>query len=813
MTWLIDEARAVVEVDGARDTLGVGDVAAERGHFILAGIPGVTHAQAAFDHRLAGELGCLIQEEVDLAAVSPVREDEEFAVFHRDRITARGGDRPLRRLRQWIAVDDGVAGGVDRIGDGAALRTTGSDRQARILDFREVVAAAQRHLQARRDKAFQFQLGAAAVRLRGIDQARDVRRAAHHRQLLVFHLVVIHAERDAGAAVEQIGLDTGFVRSDGFRIGNCHGHLVAGRGDTWRAETSGDTGVEVHVLVVFIGTAQVPVDLGFADIGAGRVDLHDVGRFHRVEILLVLGVAQAGAQHEVIVDGVVDGTERGPGRVLLAAGQVRGQHVRAGIEVVGETVGIFVEVVHACLPVQRTGIFRFGAEFLRVLFHAGDAAGRFNLERNEAGARRRAAVDVAMRHVTADLFKAGDRVQLNAVQVPAQAGAGAVGAQALEIRRIRERLVRVETVDDVVRALLDQVGVEDARAARGVALVHIEQGIERGVRRVQQLHAFRVFVVAVQRVFLARKRVVDVVVAVLAQGREAQRPFFAQRHVDGAVKVGRVVRGGGNVVIAFNLVQLWLDGFELDHAGGRIAAEQGALRAAQHFHAGHVENRVALEDRIFLHDIVVNQGNRLRCKDVEVGIAIAADVEAGEGAAVRRFHVQARHLAGQHADVLSAGDQHVELLVAQQRHGDGHVADIFLAALRRDGHGFQLAGGRGRISSDFISIGRADRQGSGQCQHSSAFGAQTLVHLGHLDHVVSQKFKKRIAKSVFLATCLRVIYGAGRSFAPSRCSSASGCSPALGVTGSAPAAAQADSGSGRISGMSDERQLFSKAPI
>ncbi|MNT05853.1 hypothetical protein D3C72_1404930 [compost metagenome] len=240
----------------------------------------------------------------------------------------------------------------------------GSDRQAWILDFREVVAAAQGHLQARRDKTFQFQFRAAAIRLGCIDQARHVRGAAHDRQLLVLHLIVVQAEGHAGAALEQVGLDAGFERGDRFGIGHGDRHAGAGRSDTWRAETGGDTAVEVHVLVVFIGAAQVPVDLGFADIGAGRADLHDVGRFHRVEILLVLGVAQTGAQHEVIVDGVVDGTKRCPGRVLLAAGQVRGQHMRVGIEVVGETVGIFIEVVHASLPVERTGILRFGAELL-----------------------------------------------------------------------------------------------------------------------------------------------------------------------------------------------------------------------------------------------------------------------------------------------------------------------------------------------------------------------------------------------------------------------------------------------------------------
>src|SRR5258705_2749158 len=76
---IVDEAGQVVKVDGAdRDDL-VGDVATEGRHLVLAAVPVVAHAQAARQQRLAGELGGLVEEEVDLAAVRPVGVDEVLA--------------------------------------------------------------------------------------------------------------------------------------------------------------------------------------------------------------------------------------------------------------------------------------------------------------------------------------------------------------------------------------------------------------------------------------------------------------------------------------------------------------------------------------------------------------------------------------------------------------------------------------------------------------------------------------------------------------------------------------------------------------
>ncbi len=83
------------------------------------------------------------------------------------------------------------------------------------------------------------------------------------------------------------------------------------------------------------------------------------------------------------------------------------------------------------------------------------------------------------------------------------------------------------------------------------------------------------------------------------------------------------------------------------------ATEQRALWAGQHLHLLGVEDREALEDRVLLHDVVVDQRDGLGRVQVEIGVAVAADVEAREGAAERRFDVQAGHAARERADVVA----------------------------------------------------------------------------------------------------------------------------------------------------------------
>ena len=166
---------------------------------------------------------------------------------------------------------------------------------------------------------------------------------------------------------------------------------------------------------------------------------------------------------------------------------------------------------------------------------------------------------------------------------------------------------------------------------------------------------------------------------------------------------------------------------ELEHAGRRVAAEQRALRAAQHLDLVEVEHREALEDRVLLHDVVVDQRHRLRGVEVEVGVAQAADVEAREGAAEGGFDVQAGQAAREEADVFAAGADDVELLAADRGDRNRHVLDVFRAALggnrdrlergRRSGRG-GFSGrwryGRGRVLRKHRQGGDGERDGQSQ---------------------------------------------------------------------------------------------------
>src|SRR6218665_2007899 len=68
----VDRGGHVVEAQRANGLFAVGAVAAVAGHFVLAVIPGVPHAQAAFEQWARFELLGLVEEEVEFAAVRPV---------------------------------------------------------------------------------------------------------------------------------------------------------------------------------------------------------------------------------------------------------------------------------------------------------------------------------------------------------------------------------------------------------------------------------------------------------------------------------------------------------------------------------------------------------------------------------------------------------------------------------------------------------------------------------------------------------------------------------------------------------------------
>ncbi len=214
--------------------------------------------------------------------------------------------------------------------------------------------------------------------------------------------------------------------------------------------------------------------------------------------------------------------------------------------------------------------------------------------------------------------------------------------------------------------------------------MQVEQRIECVGRVIVELQARRAFVVAAEAVVAAGCGVVDPVVAMLAQDREARRPVVAERATDGALEVRVAIGAVAHVEVAFGFVRRLLR-IELDHAGRRVAAEQRALRAAQHFDLVDVEDREAFENRVFEHDVVVDERHGLRCVQVEIGVAEAADVEARKRAPERRFDQQARHAARQELHVVAAGLDDVEFLGVDRRDRLGHLLHVLDAFL--GGHG------------------------------------------------------------------------------------------------------------------------------
>jgi hypothetical protein len=150
--------------------------------------------------------------------------------------------------------------------------------------------------------------------------------------------------------------------------------------------------------------------------------------------------------------------------------------------------------------------------------------------------------------------------------------------------------------------------------------------------------------------------VVDPVVAVLVQARqaEADAAVRSQRAADAGIDVDRVAAAPARAALALPR-RGGLGGVELDDAGRGVAAEQRALRAAQHFHLGNVERRVRLEHHVLHHHVVLDHRDRLRGAEVEVDVAQATDVEAREDAAGGRFDVQAGHAAGQRQQRVGTG--------------------------------------------------------------------------------------------------------------------------------------------------------------
>nr|GEU28078.1 hypothetical protein [Tanacetum cinerariifolium] len=770
---LVQDTGQVVEVDRAQHHLAVGDVASERGHFVFAVGPFVGRAHAAFGQLLGLVLGCFVQEEVVAGAVRPVGHGIELAVADFRAVLEREVHLVFRRARQRVAVDGRRAGKrAGRVGRRAAAGGVVAhvaavfDEQVLVLDLGVVVAVAEGHAEFVAEVGLEVQLHALARDLVRIDQLIHVDRAVTGRQLLVLHAVLEDRGAQARAAIEQVLLDARLVRQRLFRFRKRReaGQVVQAALHRRRAVAGGHAGEQVGGFIEFVGAAGVPADVvrtavdrvvGAADDALG---LDARGR----EFLLVAGGAHAAAHLELVGHGVVERAER---RIRLGVLElhrvvrVLGITRREGVEADAVDLDALVEVEQAGDPLQRAAVVRLGAELLRELAVVRQHVGRLHGKRDEAGAIRRrvhgavAAIDVGAA-VELEFFVTGDRVQRDVARVVLQADAAALGLQILLVDAVAGVRTVIEAVDDVVAALLDDIGAEQRGVAVVVTRMDIEQGRKILVRLDQRLQAERLVAVAFEvlgALVAGGIGVVHAVAAVLAGAREAQGHGVADGRIEHAFGSAGRIAAHAELHIAF-LLEDRLSRVELDHAGRRVTAEQGALRAAQHFHLVHVEHREALEHGVFHHDVVHHQADRLRGVQVEVGVAEATDVKAREGAAVVRFDADRRRTAGQEADVGGAGGQHIELVALDGGDRHRHVADVFGAALGRDDHGFQLvarrggAGGVGRggvLRLDcrlgdgfgFGSYGRLQREGAGDGQGDQrrycGADCDTTTHFAH----------------------------------------------------------------------------------
>ena len=328
-----------------------------------------------------------------------------------------------------------------------------------------------------------------------------------------------------------------------------------------------------------------------------------------------------------------------------------------------------------------------------------DATGRFRGEGNRArpAAGRQeggavAAVDVAAA-VGVDRLEAGDGVQLQAGQAPrqARAGAGTFSSSWPFLPSVVMRDLSKTGTRSFVPFWMMLARNSRAEPVR-FRLCRLNSALKSLPGRPQCLQADRPVVVALEllgrRRGTGRQAVRHPVAAVLHLGRHAGRPVAAELDVARTFDVDGAVAADRDAAVGF-LALARLDRIELHHAGRCVAPEQRALRAGQHLDAVQVEDGEAFQQRVLLHHVVVDQRDRLRGVAAEVGVAVAADVEAREGTAEGRFDVQAGHPAGQHAQVLPAGVDDVELLAGEDGHRARHVLDVFHAALGGDGDRFQ----------------------------------------------------------------------------------------------------------------------------
>lgn len=336
-----------------------------------------------------------------------------------------------------------------------------------------------------------------------------------------------------------------------------------------------------------------------------------------------------------------------------------------------------------------------------------------------------AAVDIAAAFQVA-VPVAGDGVEGNGPKVVIDGQRAIIGFQPLKVQAVGADLAPVEPGGwgealQRVAAGPEEVGAEHAGAAVEIAQLAGHAHGQRIGGGEADLRAEGDVVIAFKIVLARFRNVVDPVAALLKQARQADVDTFADPGFQRAFGVDRIVAAVADAREAASAAGT--NGIELDDARRSVAAEQGALRSAQHLDAREVKYRKALQNRVFQHDIVVQDADRLAGIEIEVGIAETADVEARECAAERAFDVKAGHSTGESANVGPARVDRGQRVVGDHADADRHVLQAFLTTGGGDRDGAKpLVLGRGLRCG--IGIGGRLSKGGGGGKRRQANGGK-----------------------------------------------------------------------------------------
>ena len=150
-------------------------------------------------------------------------------------------------------------------------------------------------------------------------------------------------------------------------------------------------------------------------------------------------------------------------------------------------------------------------------------------------------------------------------------------------------------------------------------------------------------------------------------------------------------------------------GVDHDGAAGRVLAEQGALRAAQHLDRGDVESVEDLRLHVRHDEVVDDHADRRLGIDNDVGLADATHRERSGIEAVDLRGGEVRDVRGEIADRLR---RHlVDQVLVERRHGDRGRLQVGLATSRADDDLVEGTGiGRGDLLGERAARGAGDER-------------------------------------------------------------------------------------------------------